>query len=86
MPGKAPGIIGYHSAPKSHGHIITQDYDGREVHIDTKQCCHCGGHFPIVPGSGKLRGFCMKCSAVTCGKSCCNVCRPYQKFKDEGHY
>lgn len=86
MPRKAPGIIGYHSAPSAHGHITTQDWDGRTIEIDTRQCCHCGGHFPVTPGSGRKRGYCLKCNDVTCGRAHCDECRSYKKFKEEGHY
>jgi len=36
----------------------------------TVQCVHCGGHFPIKPGSGKIRGFCMRCNGPICGPKC----------------
>ena len=52
--------------------------DGREV-AQTKQCPHCQEHFISQKGSGKLRGFCMRCMAVTCGKQACHVCIPFEK-------
>jgi hypothetical protein len=52
--------------------------DGQQVG-STKQCCHCGGHFMMVKGSGKLRGWCMKCNEVTCGKFDCCKCVPFEK-------
>ena len=43
--------------------------DGKEVAI-TLQCVHCGGHWTPIKGSGKMRGFCMKCNGPICGESC----------------
>ncbi len=45
----------------------------------TKQCCHCGKHFMMIKGSGKLRGFCLKCRKITCGCVECCTCVPYEK-------
>ncbi len=52
--------------------------DGQEV-AHTKQCPHCQAHFVSRKGSGKLRGFCTKCMAVTCGKPSCHTCIPFEK-------
>ena len=46
-----------------------QDSD-RDVVRDTVQCCHCGRIWLYERGSGKVRGFCMSCRAVTCGPHC----------------
>ena len=45
----------------------------------TLQCAHCQRHFISMRGSGKLRGFCTKCMAVTCGNANCNECVPFEK-------
>ena len=55
--------------------------DGRQVAL-TKQCSHCGGHFVMEKGSGKLRGWCMKCHEITCGKIECCKCVPFEKKLD----
>src|SRR5687768_17355560 len=55
--------------------------DGVEV-AHTLQCCHCSAHFVSVRGSGKRRGFCLKCRKVTCGKAACDVCIPYEAKLD----
>ncbi len=52
--------------------------DGVEM-AHTLQCCHCGGHFVSIKGSGKTRGFCLNCMGVTCGKLECNSCIPFGK-------
>jgi len=66
----------YRSARKPHGVFL--DEDGREL-ADTLQCCHCGGHFLVIKDSGKVRGFCMECDAVTCGSPRCHECLPFEK-------
>ena len=50
------------------------------VHVaDTLMCCHCGVHWIPIRGSGRKRGFCRKCMAVTCGKQECDRCLPMEK-------
>jgi hypothetical protein len=39
---------------------------------DSQLCRHCGGHFRIVIGSRRTRGWCSKCG-VTCGQGNCAV-------------
>lgn len=54
------------------GTVVSQPYEGGpEVQADTLACVHC--HFTWVPvrGSGRRRGFCMRCSGVTCGRPSC---------------
>lgn len=72
-----------HSVLRPHGHIIIVG-DGPVIEADTLQCVHCGGHFIVRPGSGRQRGFCMRCNGVTCGHESCNACNPFQKLVDEG--
>jgi hypothetical protein len=57
--------------------------DGMQIG-ETLQCCHCGGHWDRVPGSGTLRGFCLKCNGVLCGKEACMTeCKPFEKWLEE---
>lgn len=58
--------------------------DGPVIEHDTKQCCHCGGHFVIRRGSGTQRGWCTHCNGVTCGGANCWECRPHAKLVAEG--
>ena len=51
--------------------------DGQEV-ASTIQCVHCGKHFVSIKGSGKIRGWCLKCSGPICGPEC-HVCIPMEK-------
>lgn len=44
----------------------------------TRQCGHCAKHFQIIPGSGRERGFCLKCSRITCGSRTCLACIPIE--------
>jgi hypothetical protein len=59
---------------KPSGYIIV---DGQEV-AHTKQCCHCNAHFVSIKGSGKIRGHCMLCNAITCGAPACDFHIPFE--------
>lgn len=52
--------------------------DGQQV-ADTVQCAHCGQHFILQPGSGRRRGFCLKCEGLTCGSASCAPCVPIER-------
>ena len=52
------------------GYLIITDANGT-TEFDTKSCPHCGGHFAIIPGSGRLRAFCQPCGAPLCDKPQC---------------
>ncbi len=67
--------------PKQDGVIIADTDDGRSE-TPTYQCCHCGRHFTMRKGSGRIRGFCTKCLRVTCGDKECDPCVPFQKKLD----
>lgn len=54
--------------------------DGQVV-ADTIQCVHCGRHFIMIKGSGKERGFCLKCNGIICGRKCIE-CIPFEKKLD----
>jgi len=63
--------------------ILTDRVTGRVLaEHDTKLCCHCGGQFQVVPGSGKTRGYCMACGDVTCGQQKCFEHAPFQRWLD----
>ena len=53
----------------------------KEVFSEVKylQCCHCGAHFQLIPGSKVDRGICMRCYGVTCGKKSCDPCVPTER-------
>lgn len=72
------------SARKIAGYGIAVDREtGKTVdEHDCHQCCHCGGQFRVVPGSGKTRGFCLLCGQVTCGAQKCLEHFPFKKKLD----
>jgi hypothetical protein len=41
----------------------------------TIQCVHCMEHWVPMKGSGRQRGWCMKCNGPVCGPKCVE-CRP----------
>lgn len=49
------------------------------LEAQTLQCVHCGGHWIPQPGSGRLRGFCMRCNGPICGPDC-QECVPVEKL------
>lgn len=51
--------------------------DGKEV-AETAQCVHCDGHFVMVKGSGRIRGWCVNCNGFVCGPACA-ACIPWEK-------
>lgn len=55
---------------RPHGWLYTTDWEGRTTEQETHQCVHCGGHFLLVRGSGKLRGYCARCDGLVCGPGC----------------
>ena len=67
------------STPRPHGEAEWAEVEGPKVVRDCLQCCHCGGHFYVCPGSGKRRGYCLGCGQVTCGRAKCDPCVHWQK-------
>ena len=63
------------TSPK--GYITISGPDG-VIEADTLQCVHCGGHWRVEPGSGKIRGFCTNCNGPVCGPGC-EKCVPIEK-------
>lgn len=59
--------------------IITDPGLARPVEQDYLQCGHCNAHYPVQPGSGKTRGFCLMCYRPTCGKPACDPCVPFER-------
>lgn len=60
---------------REHGALLV---DGVQV-ASTLACPHCSGHFTMVRGSGRKRGYCLSCGAVTCGSPECDVCVPVEE-------
>ena len=53
---------------------------GATIERDTLQCNHCGATWFVQPGSGNIRGKCLRCMKPTCGAPACDVCRPFEEF------
>ncbi len=66
------------SRGKVAGHIVIMEPGEDWIERETLQCVHCGKHWVREPGSGTVRGFCMRCAGVTCGGKGCDVCVPYE--------
>ncbi len=62
------------------GYIALFGPSGGTVEGETLQCVHCAYHWQIIPGSGRQRGFCLKCNGPTCGKGKCYECMPQEKW------
>ena len=67
-----------HSALRPSGTVCITTPDGGETQHDTLQCAHCGRHWVVLPGSGRVRGFCLKCMKPTCGAPECDACDPVE--------
>jgi len=61
------------------GHYTIVDLDGKEINGDTRQCCHCGKHYPYDKHKGTT---CMKCMKDTCGEERCDYCVPIEQWLD----
>ena len=73
---------GQNTVRKPRGHVWISKPDGQTVEFDTLQCKHCGRHWTVMPGSGRRRGFCVRCNGPTCGKQSCETCIPKELFLD----
>lgn len=59
------------------GYIRIDRPDGKPIERDTLQCVHCDKHWIVEPGSGRQRGWCVKCNGPVCGaERCMRECRP----------
>ncbi len=68
---------------KEAGRITVSDPGSDKVILEqgTLQCCHCGKHWQVKPGSGNVRGYCFKCNGPICGRGCLE-CVPFEKWLD----
>lgn len=66
---------------REHGYQLVTSLESDRVLDEhaTVQCVHCGGHFPVRPGSGTVRGFCMSCGGLVCGPGCA-ACVPAEVY------
>jgi len=70
---------GKHTVAKPHGEVHITPLDGGPSRVaDTLQCQHCMKHWVVVPGSGRRRGWCLRCNGPLCGKpECMQNCVPF---------
>lgn len=65
-----------HAAP-SHsrvGILTSTPHDGGPAVVRDLVCCvHCAYTWAWMPGSGRRRGFCMRCNGITCGRQWCDA-------------
>jgi len=60
------------------GEIEIVGPEGPPIVRDTMQCKHCMKHWIVVPGSGRQRGWCLKCNGPLCGaEKCMKECVPF---------
>ena len=71
-------LVPRHTVPKPRGQVIIVGPRGTQTY-DTLRCVHCQAHWVVQPGSGRVRGWCLKCGGPTCGAPECNVCAPFEK-------
>lgn len=63
--------------------LLTIEESVVEEH-DTLMCVHCQFIWKVQPGSGRVRGWCMRCSGPTCGKKPCESrCVPFERAIEE---
>lgn len=60
------------------GWLFVEWEGGERQEYETARCVHCSGHFPVVPGSGKIRGYCFNCAGPVCGPQC-RECVPLEE-------
>ncbi len=65
--------------PRHAAGAILFEENGREQQQDTLKCVHCQRHWVVEPGSGRVRGWCRKCSGPHCGTQKCYECVPWEK-------
>lgn len=59
--------------------ILDPGADKPLLEAATLQCVHCGGHWIVVPGSKRVRGYCMNCNGPICGPDC-QTCVPVEQL------
>lgn len=64
---------------KASGHWFATGLAGELTEGQTLTCCHCQTAWILSKGSGKQRGFCLKCMGYTCGGVGCLECVPVER-------
>ena len=72
-------VVLQHTVRRPSGYLFISGPDGIEEG-ETLSCVHCQYLWRVEPGSGRRRGFCMRCNGPTCGKRVCTeVCLPWER-------
>lgn len=58
--------------------VAGPNFEGPVLEAGTVQCVHCGRHWIRRPGSGIIRGWCMRCNGPICGPQC-EECVPQEQ-------
>lgn len=67
-----------HGPRREKGTLIISDPEFGVTEKATLCCVHCRRHWVVEPGSGKERGFCLRCMGPTCGAKRCDDCLPFE--------
>ena len=67
-----------HTHTKVSGDIIITDENNNVHQMESLKCVHCQHTWIIKPGSGRKRGWCLKCMGPTCGSQECMTCVPLE--------
>ncbi len=62
------------------GYATTTLPGGQVFEADTLQCVHCQAIWQIKPGSGNVRGYCLKCNGPVCSERCAKHCVPSEQL------
>jgi hypothetical protein len=66
---------------RPHGVLLATHFDGTLEERDILVCCHCQYTWAVMPGSGRRRGWCIRCDALVCGKQRCMAeCAPFERW------
>lgn len=76
-----PGVPSLLTKPRrEYGAVLVTDPETGTQDFMTLMCVHCNRHWRYVPGSGRERGFCLRCMGPTCGRRRCDECIPVEKW------
>ena len=81
--GQAPLVL-KRSVRRASGYFVATGPAGTEDEGETLMCVHCQKHWRVEPGSGRKRGFCLRCAGPTCGAEPCEAkCVPFEKVIED---
>ena len=64
--------------PGRYGWLSISEPGKPTIERDAYLCCHCQTLCVVIPGSGRTRGWCLKCGQPTCGETACGLCVPLE--------